>query len=78
MLEEGELLPQDIDLHPLDRDILPRVFYALSKVKGAYSLLFLFKDRLIAVRDPMGFRPLLMGRLKDAILFASESCASFS
>lgn len=75
LLEEGELLPKDIDLHPLDRDILPRVFYALSKVKGAYSLLYLFKHRLIAVRDPMGFRPLLMGRLKDTILFASESCA---
>jgi amidophosphoribosyltransferase (EC 2.4.2.14) len=38
-------------------------------------VLFLLKDRLIAIRDPYGFRPLLMGRLKDAILFASESCA---
>ncbi|MFN7064655.1 MAG: amidophosphoribosyltransferase [Aquificaceae bacterium] len=75
LLEEGELIPEGIEIHPLDRDILPRVFFTLSKVKGAYSLLYLFKDRLIAVRDPMGFRPLLMGRLKDSILFASESCA---
>jgi len=37
--------------------------------------LFLLKDRLIAVRDPYGFRPLLMGRMKKALLFASESCA---
>ncbi|MDW8032201.1 MAG: amidophosphoribosyltransferase [Aquificaceae bacterium] len=75
LLEEGENLPEGIDLHPSDVEVLPRVFHALSRVRGAYSLLFLFKDRLIAVRDPMGFRPLLMGRLKDAVLFASESCA---
>ena len=75
LLDEGELLPEGIDLHPLDRELLPRIFYTLSRVKGAYSLLYLFKDRIVAVRDPMGFRPLLMGRMRDAILFASESCA---
>ncbi len=75
LLEEGEFVPENIDLHPSDRDLLPKVFYVLSRVKGAYSLIYLFKDRLVAIRDPMGFRPLLMGRLKDTILFASESCA---
>ncbi|MEN3027885.1 MAG: amidophosphoribosyltransferase [Aquificaceae bacterium] len=75
LLEEGENLPEGVDLHPSDVEVLPRVFHALSRVRGAYSLLLLFKDRLIAVRDPMGFRPLLMGRLKNSVLFASESCA---
>ncbi len=75
LLDEGQLLPEGIELHPLDAQVLPSIFYALSRVKGAYSLLYLFRDKIVAVRDPMGFRPLLMGRLKDAILFASESCA---
>ncbi|MEJ5339212.1 MAG: amidophosphoribosyltransferase [Aquificaceae bacterium] len=75
LLEEGELTPEEVELHPHDRQIIPRVFYALSRARGAYSLLYLFRDRIVAARDPMGFRPLLMGRLKDTILFASESCA---
>ncbi|WP_448588184.1 amidophosphoribosyltransferase [Thermocrinis sp.] len=75
LLGKGREVPEGIVLHPEDEEILPYVFYALSRIKGAYSVLFLLKDRLIAVRDPYGFRPLLMGRLKNAILFASESCA---
>ncbi len=75
LLGRGQFIPEGIEIHPLDREIMPAIFYVISKVKGAYSLLYLFKDRIIALRDPMGFRPLLMGRLKDAILFASESCA---
>jgi len=48
---------------------------ALSKVVGAYCFMFLSRDRLIAVRDPMGFRPLCLGSLNDAPVVASESCA---
>jgi amidophosphoribosyltransferase len=48
---------------------------ALNRVEGAYSVLFLFKDRIIAARDPLGFRPLCVGKLDDAYIFASESCA---
>jgi len=44
-------------------------------VEGAYSLLFLSEDELIAVRDPHGFRPLVLGRQKNAYFVASESCA---
>jgi amidophosphoribosyltransferase len=59
------------------REIEPdrRIITALSQVEGAYSLLFLLEEKLIAVRDPSGFRPLCIGRLKDAFVFASESCA---
>lgn len=52
-----------------------RIIAALGQVKGAYSLLFLTEDRLIAARDPHGFRPLVLGRLKEAVVVASESCA---
>jgi amidophosphoribosyltransferase len=55
-----------------------RIAYALTRVKGAYSLLFLMEDAMIAVRDPMGIRPLCLGLLpgaKDAHVFASEPCA---
>ncbi|MFZ5647603.1 MAG: amidophosphoribosyltransferase [Bacillota bacterium] len=44
-------------------------------VKGAYSLLIITEDSLIAVRDPYGFRPLCLGRLGDGYVVASESCA---
>jgi len=48
---------------------------ALREVKGAYSLAFLTTDRMIAVRDPYGFRPLSLGRLEGATILTSESCA---
>jgi amidophosphoribosyltransferase len=48
---------------------------ALRKVQGAFSLVFLTKDKVIAARDTRGFRPLCLGRLEDAYVFASESCA---
>jgi amidophosphoribosyltransferase len=48
---------------------------ALSRVEGAYSLVFLFPGKLIAVRDPRGFRPLSLGRLGSATIVTSESCA---
>ncbi|MDJ0836444.1 MAG: amidophosphoribosyltransferase [Acidobacteriota bacterium] len=51
------------------------VIEALSQVKGAYSCVFITKDKLIAVRDPHGFRPLVMGTLGESIAFASETCA---
>jgi len=48
---------------------------ALKQVEGAYSLVFLLKDRLVAVRDPHGFRPLSLGDLDGAPVVASETCA---
>ena len=52
-----------------------RVVDALHQVRGAYSLVFLAPDKLIAVRDPHGFRPLVLGRVKGAWVVASETCA---
>ena len=48
---------------------------ALEQVRGAYSILLLTETQLLAVRDPHGFRPLAMGRLGDATVFSSETCA---
>ena len=52
-----------------------RVAEALAQVKGAYSLVVLTESTLIAVRDPHGFRPLVLGRLNSATIIASETCA---
>ena len=49
---------------------------AMDRIEGAYSLVISSPTKLIAARDPHGFRPLCMGRMKDgAVVFASESCA---
>ena len=48
---------------------------SLSKVMGAFSLLFLTRDALVAARDPWGFRPLVLGQLNGAPVVASETCA---
>ncbi len=48
---------------------------AMRRIQGAFSLLFLMKDELIAVRDPQGFRPLCLGRLGSAWVVASETSA---
>ena len=48
---------------------------ALEKVEGAYSLVVLIDDCLIAARDPWGFRPLAIGRRGDDYFVSSESCA---
>ncbi len=52
-----------------------RVVEALQQVRGAYSLVFLSPEKLIAVRDPYGFRPLVLGQVKGAWVVASETCA---
>jgi amidophosphoribosyltransferase len=48
---------------------------ALAQLRGAYSFVMMTKDRLIGARDPHGFRPLALGRLGDAWVICSETCA---
>ncbi len=52
-----------------------RLTDALQGVEGAYCVLIVLGDTLLAARDPRGWRPLVMGRLNGAPVFASESCA---
>jgi amidophosphoribosyltransferase len=57
------------------RSIDDAIVESVAQVQGAFSLVMLTRDRLIAVRDPHGFRPLALGRLGDAYVVCSETCA---
>ncbi len=57
------------------RNLPAAIAEALNLAEGAYSLLVLTRDEMFAIRDPRGFRPLNLGRLGDAWLVASETCA---
>jgi amidophosphoribosyltransferase len=57
------------------RSIDDAIVESVVQVQGAFSLVMLTRDRLIAVRDPHGFRPLALGRLGDAYVVCSETCA---
>jgi amidophosphoribosyltransferase len=57
------------------RTLLDRFIDALKRIEGAYSLVVMTPEGMIACRDPLGIRPLVMGRLDDAVIFASESVA---
>ncbi|WBO24642.1 amidophosphoribosyltransferase [Sphingomonas abietis] len=57
------------------RTLLDRFIDALKRVEGAYSLVCLTSEGMIACRDPLGIRPLVMGRVGDAYVFASETVA---
>jgi amidophosphoribosyltransferase len=56
-------------------DQLDQVEDALNQVEGAYSLVLLTDDVLVAARDPYGFRPLVLGRVDSSFVIASETCA---
>jgi len=57
------------------RTLIDRFIDALKQVEGAYSLIVMTPEGMIACRDPLGIRPLVMGKLDDAIIFASETVA---
>ncbi|DAB38132.1 MAG: amidophosphoribosyltransferase [Sulfuricurvum sp. GWF2_44_89] len=52
-----------------------RIIDAVKKIEGAYSLVFLSRSKMFAMRDPHGFRPLSLGRVGDGYVVASETCA---
>ncbi len=59
----------------LKETVVDRLIDALRQIQGAYSLAALSHDVIIGVRDPLGVRPLVLGRLGDAWILASETCA---
>ena len=83
LVSEGSIFQTTSDtevlLHLYARSKAPTPEEALiesvSQAQGAFSLVLLTKDRLIAVRDPHGFRPLTLGKLGDSYIVSSETCA---
>jgi amidophosphoribosyltransferase len=84
LIEQGSIFASTSDtetiLHLLahgdkDQPLVESVIAALQKIKGAFSLLMLFEDRLMVCRDMHGLRPLAIGDLNGATVFASETCA---
>jgi len=59
----------------LKDNIIEAVIESLQQIKGAFSLIAMTNDSLIAARDPHGFRPLVLGKKDDAFILSSETCA---
>ena len=55
--------------------ILDKIIDAIFQVQGGYAMVMLSNKKLIGIRDPYGIRPLVLGRLGDSYIFASETCA---
>lgn len=80
---DGAIFQSDSDtenlIHLIARSRAPtfegKMKEALAALEGAYSMLLLTEQKLVAVRDPIGFRPLVLGRVKNAYVIASESTA---
>ena len=83
LVEQGSLFQSTSDteviVHLIARSrqptVVERLIDALTAVDGAYSLVALSAEALIGVRDPLGVRPLVLGRLDQAWILASETCA---
>jgi amidophosphoribosyltransferase len=83
LVNEGAIFQTTSDseviLHLIARsrldDQVEQIKEAIGKLEGAFSLVILTDNKLIAARDPHGFRPLSLGKLKGAFLIASETCA---
>jgi amidophosphoribosyltransferase len=81
--ESGAIFQSDSDtenvIHYIARSKAPnfegRVVEALKQLEGAYSMVFLSEKKLVGVRDPVGFRPLVLGRVRGAFVLASETTA---
>ncbi len=83
LVDSGSLFQSNSDteviMHLMAKSPLPtaedRLIDALHQIKGAYCLVILSENKLIAARDPHGFRPLVLGRLGNSYVIASETCA---
>ena len=76
---DSEIIVQLIAYSKADT-LVDAIADSLSQVEGAFSIVMMMRDRIFAARDPRGFRPLAMGRIKNpdgpnTIVFASETCA---
>lgn len=83
LVEQGALFQSTTDTEVIvhlmavsrHKSVIDRLKEALRQVKGAYSLLACTEDSLVGVRDPYGIRPLILGKLGESYILASETCA---
>jgi len=83
LIEKGAIFQTFMDTENLihliaksdQKKLKDRIVDAVNRIEGAYSLIFLSRSKMFAVRDPHGFRPLSLGRLGDGYVVASETCA---
>ena len=71
---DSEVIAQLILTAP-EKELVSKIKYAMKRLQGAYSLVIMTQNDLIAVRDPMGVRPLCLGTIDGGWAVASESCA---
>ena len=62
-------------LNQKETKTIDKVIDAIFQIQGGYALVMLTQNTLIGVRDPHGIRPLVIGKIKDSYVFASETCA---
>ena len=82
LLEDGCIFQSDMDteviLHLIakskETNIIEKIQDALRKVEGAYSLIITYNDEIIAIRDPNGIRPLVLGKKDSGYVISSETC----
>ena len=74
---DGELLGRFIVYHHEreGKDIVDAIKLLMKRIRGAYSAVFLTRDRIYAFRDLHGFRPMMFGKVENDVAIASESCA---
>ncbi|MDX1295037.1 MAG: amidophosphoribosyltransferase [Sulfurimonadaceae bacterium] len=83
LIEKGAIFQTFMDTENLihliaksdQKKLQDRIIDAVKKIQGAYSLIFLSRSKMFAIRDPHGFRPLSLGRVGDGYVVASETCA---
>ena len=82
LLEDGCIFQSDMDteviLHLIakskETNIIDKIKDSLRKVEGAYSLIITYNDEIIAIRDPNGIRPLVLGKKNEGYVVSSETC----
>lgn len=83
LIESGSIFQTTSDseilIHLLARnnkkDFKSSLIEVIKQLKGAFSILMLYKNSIVAFRDPFGFRPLCIGKIKNGYVFASETCS---
>lgn len=81
--EAGTIFQTNLDIEVIanliakniDMGLEPTLKKMMGMIQGAYALLIMTEDNLIAIRDPLGIRPLALGRLDDSYVVASETCS---